>query len=140
MGVERHATTLRSEQEEMEVRSRAVPGIGRRHPWRPARMGWRTRKEVSMIRRIPRSILHGVLALALTAGAATALVKPAAADSDDYWRYHHEHHEHGGFYYYSGPRYYYAPPPSYYYAPPPPTYYYAPPYYGPGFSFGFRVH
>ena len=91
-----------------------------------------------MIRRIPRSVLHGVLALALTAGAATALATPAAADRDD----------HGGFYFYSGPRYYYAPPPTYYYvpppptyyAPPPPTYYYAPPYYGPGFSFGFRIH
>jgi hypothetical protein len=130
MGVERCATTLRSEQEEMEVRLRAVPGIGRRHAWRPARMGWRTRKEVSMIRRIPRSILHGVLALALTAGAATALATPAVA----------RHHDNDGFYYYSGPRYYYAPPPTYYYAPPPPTYYYAPPYYGPGFSFGFRVH
>ena len=94
-----------------------------------------------MIRRIPRSVIHGVLALAVTLGAATALVKPAAADSDDYWRYHRYGHKHdnGGIYFYSGPRYYYAPPPAYY-PPPPPSYYYAPPYYGPGFSFGLRVH
>jgi len=98
-----------------------------------------------MIRRIPRSVMHGALALALGIGAVTAFAAPAAAGRDD--------HEGGGFYIYSGPSYYYPPPtyyyapPTYYYAPrtyyyaPPPTYYYGPRYYdyGPSFSFGLRV-
>jgi hypothetical protein len=128
-------------EEEMETWLGQVPGSGDDvHGDRPQR-GRGTWKEVSMIRRNSRSILlQGAIALAVLLGTATQLATPAAADSDDWWRHHRYGHQHdnGGIYFYSGPRYYYAPPPAYYY--PPPAYYYAPPYYGPSFSFGFRVH
>src|SRR5262249_57450698 len=103
--VERRARLIRWELEEMQVGLRARAGDRTTSSLAAGPDGRGAGKEVSMIRRVPRSVLHGVLALALTAGAATALTTPAVA----------RHHDNDGFYYYSGPRYYYAPPPAYYY-------------------------
>src|SRR5262245_10594434 len=124
---------------------RAVSRPGRAKAMATGPCGRSAWKEVTMTRRIPRSILQGALALALGVGAVTAFAAPAAAGRDD--------HLGGGVYFSTGPSYYYAPPPTYYYAPPtyyyprtyyytPRTYYYAPPpayYYEPSFSFGIRV-
>jgi hypothetical protein len=93
-------------------------------------------------------ILHGGLAFAVVASAATLLAQPAFADHrdrGDWWQYQQGQHsdgdrygrewrqdrhwDHGRYYprYDYGPRGYYYPQPNYYYEP------------APSFSFGFSV-